>query len=223
MESYFKNAIPEKFRILGRKMKDLSLGHYCLLKRFDCAFVAEGEARATGADLIIGVLICSMTVDEFIAFADSRDFAKEVRRWSGKIAPKPWLAKIPWLGKWWRKHFGFDLYEKVGLFKAYITNNSVVPKFWDESENGQPSGSHWAHSIEVILRGELGWSRNEINTAPLSKALADYFKFAESRGSIRFMTDWEIELIEAAEKAEREEARKREPIFDSLTLSFHAP
>jgi hypothetical protein len=199
--SYFKSKVPEPFRVLGLTLGPMSLGHYGLLKRFDCAFVAEEEASASGADLLIGVLICSMRPEEFLEFANSPGFARAVRGWSRKVSPRPWMARVPGLGRWWRKRHGFDLFEKVSLFKAYIEQASEVPKFWDESDDSRVSGSHWAQSVEIILRSELGWSREEVNGEPLSKALADYFKFAETKGMVRLMTEYEIELIEAAEKA----------------------
>ena len=55
--------------------------------------------------------------------------------------------------------------------------------------------------MEVILRGELGWSEEEINERPLSKALSDYFKWAENKGQIRLMTDWEIEEVQRLERS----------------------
>lgn len=102
---------------------------------------------------------------------------------------------MPVIGKLWRRNHAFNVIEKMGLFKAYLEAGGQVPKYWDESEDKQKSGAHWAQSVEVVLRGELGWTDEEINEAPLTKALADYFRFAESQGLIRLMTPQELELI----------------------------
>lgn len=200
VSTYFKQAIPDPFRIMGLQMRPLSLGRYRLLRRFDCAYVADGETSAHAADLILGVIICSMRCDEFLAFANSGKFSKEVRKWGKRINPCWFLSRIPFVRYFWRKYCCFDLFEKMRLFHAYIQQGSEAPKFWDESGETAASGAHWSHSVEVILRSEVNWSEEEINEQPLSKALADYFKFAETKGLVRLMTEWEIKVIEEAEK-----------------------
>ena len=209
--AYFQAAIPEPFRILGLKLKPLSLGRYLLLRRFNCAFVAEEEASAGVPDLLLGLVICSMRVDEFLAAAESHRLARDIRRWGRRVCPRAWISCLPIVGRWWRKNHACDALEKMRLFQRYIQLGSVVPKYWDEGRDQRMSGSHWSHGVEVCLRGELGWSQEEINEAPLTKALADYFKFAENQGLVRLMSDYEIELIAAAERSEREMQRSPSP------------
>lgn len=198
--AYFQRAVPEPFRILGLRLLPLSLGRYRLMKRFDIAFVAEESAKANPDDLILGVLICANRCDDFKALANSKNFSKVVGKWGKKANPKLWLARIPFLGKWWRKRYGFDFLEKVGLFQCYIKEASEIPQFFDESNGGGSSGSHWSHGIEVALRQELGWSKDEIDEEPLSKAMADYFKLLENQGAIRLLTPEDIIAGEANAK-----------------------
>lgn len=205
MDDYFKRAIPEPFRILGLALKPLSLGRYRLLERFECAFVAEEEKTATVSDLILGCVICSMEVDAFLEALQSRALLKAVRRWGRKVCPLPWLGIFPGFGRWWRARHSFNVVEKVGLFKSYIRRGSEMPLYWSEDDEGRSSGGHWSQAVEVTLRGKLGWTPREINEAPLSKAIADYFKYAESQGMITLMTPDEIAQVRAAEE---EEARK---------------
>ncbi len=176
---YFKRVHPEPYRILGQSLKPLSLGRYRLLKRFDVAFVAEGEASAQAGDLILGIIICAHRCDEFLKWLDSGKFAKEVKRWSRKVCPR------------WRK--APDLVMKMQLFKSYITNHQEMPKYWDESQDQQSSsGAHWSHNVEVILRSQVGWTEEEINERPLTKALEDYCKYLETQGAIRLMNECEV-------------------------------
>jgi hypothetical protein len=216
----FEAAIPEPFRILGLRLKPLSLGRYRLLQRFHCAFVAEKEVSAGMADLLLGLLICSMEVREFLEFIESSDAARQLKAWRKKIWPMSWLGLVPWVGGWWCRRRGSDAVEKMDLFKLYIAKGSRTPKYWEE-EPGQGSADHWSHAIEVILRSELNWSEREIDEAPLSKALSDYFKWAENKGLVRLMTSQEIEQIEKQKdltqrreeaKAQGEEAGKWEPV-----------
>jgi hypothetical protein len=193
--AYFTAALPEPYQILGLRLKPLSLGRYRLLKRFGCAFVADEEASAGINDLILGLVICSLRVEEFMRRLEDGTLKREVRKWGRKICPCAWMGLIPVLGKWWRRKYAFDVFEKEGLFSAYLRDGSKEPKFWDENKDGGTSGAHWAQSIEVILRSELGWTDEEINEAPLTKALADYFKFAESQGFVRLMSDEELRIL----------------------------
>jgi hypothetical protein len=199
--AYFRAAIPEPFRILGLRLEPLSLGRYLLLRRFGCAFICDDEATAGMPDLLLGLVICSMSVDEFLESARSGRMGKDIHRWGRRVCPQAWIGMLPFIGQWWRRTHMADAMEKMKLFKSYIKAGSEVPLYWDEDEGQRVSASHWSQGIEIALRRELGWSREEINEAPLTKALADYFKFAESQGLVRLMTEEEIRMIEEAERA----------------------
>jgi hypothetical protein len=201
--SYFKAAIPEPYRILGLPLLPLSLGRYRILKRFDCGFVADGETRAGMADLIIGVVVCSMRCDEFLAWADSPSFAKDIADWSARLAPTPWLGRLPILGKLRRRRpdYSFNVVEKLSLFQNYISESSTLPRYWYTESADSGAGQHWAQACETTLRSELGWTEEEINERPITKAIGDYFSMAESRGQIRIMTPEEVAYIDQLEKA----------------------
>jgi len=198
---YFKQVFPEPYRILGLRLLPLSIGRYRLLKRHGCAFVADGEASAGIPDLLIGVLICSMRVDEFNSLVNSEQFAKEVRRWSKKILPYSWLGALPWIGKRWRAKYAPVITEKMGLFQHYIEEAQKIPNYTMLNNTPSRNSSHWSHSIEVCLRSELNWASEEIDEQPLSKALADYFRFAEANGSLMLLDD--ETLAEAEHNSER--------------------
>lgn len=190
--AYFTAAVPEPYRILGLRLKPLSLGRYRLLQRFDVAFVADEAKTAGPADLILGLFICSMEVEEFLAWANSNRFQKEAAKWGRKVFSSPIIGRIPFIGKSWRKKYSPEFFQKFALFKRYIEEGSVLPSFWDERGGGQSSSAgHWAQNVEVVLRSELGWTGEEVNEQPLTKALSDYFKFAESQGLVRLISDEE--------------------------------
>jgi hypothetical protein len=185
--AYFKAAIPEPFRILGLTLKLLSLGRYRLLKRFGCAFVADGSEEPTLSDLVIGVLICSMTCQEFKDFIAEPNCLNEIKAWGEKLGE-------------------FDCREKFKLFAEYVVLGSKIPDYWDEESDGKVSAANWSQCVEAVLRGQLGWSGQEIDEEPLTKALSDYFKWAESQGLVTLMTAEDIartsELALAPSKAE---------------------
>jgi hypothetical protein len=189
---YFARAIPDPYRILGLQLLPLSVGRYRLLKRFEVAFVADGEASAGISDLLLGVLICSMRVDEFMEFSTSPNFKRDIRRWSKRVFPKSWICALPFCGKWWRRTRGFNVLEKIALFQHYIADAKKIPHYTTRENSPRTNSGHWSHCIEICLRSELGWTQEEINEEPLSKALADYFGFAESRGMISLLSDEDL-------------------------------
>ncbi len=199
---FFRRAVPEPFRILGLQLKPLSLGRYRLLKRFECAFVSDDLVPAGIGDLIIGVLICSQRADEFVTWANSPDFSRDIAKWSERLCPRPRLGWLPIYGPWRRRRpqHSFNVVEKLQLFQRYIEDSSQIPKFWCES-SGESSGQPWAQACETALRSELGWSEEEINERPITKAIGDFFALAESRGQIKLMTKEDLEQIAEMERA----------------------
>jgi hypothetical protein len=169
--------MPEPWQILGLRLRPFTLEHYKILRRFNNAFTSDSDASATPADLFFGVLVCSMKPSDFMEFFQSKTFVKEVDAWKRKVGR-------------------FNFIERAKMFKSYIDEHSITPKYWIEQESDSKSGGHWCHGLEVTLRSKLHWNTQDLETFPLSKALADYFQLAENEGSIRLMTRDEIELIE---------------------------
>lgn len=199
----FKAAIPEPYQILGLRLLPLSLGRFRLLHRFECSFVSEQPATASLADLILGVLICSMRCDEFIAFHQSKSFEREIRKWAIRIfAQPPWYLRGKFgrilsatrIGKAWRKTHSFNFVEKMQLFKNYVTEAQAVPEYAPTHNDMRRSTAHWSTSVEIVLRSELNWTEEEINEAPLTKALSDYFKHLENQGMVVIFTPEDLEI-----------------------------
>ena len=203
---YFDGIFQVPPVVCGLPLKPLSITRYRLMAWRGVAFAAEEERTATAGDLLMGVLICSMTVKDFKAFAASPGFQSQVQKWGrnqGFFEPKPiewtlnprifFCAPINWA---YRKLFP-DQYDMGDLeyltgemkrFQDYIKAGSKAPEFWDESQDCKVSAAHWSQSIEVVLRGNLGWTQEEIDEEPLGKALQDYFKYMENQGLVRLMS-----------------------------------
>lgn len=175
--AYQNAALPEPYRILGRKLLPFSLGHYMLLRRFDCAFIADEERIPELADLIFGVLICERNYRQGERLVNDADAFTKASHELGKSN-----EGIEYLG----------LIEKIKLFKDYIKDGSQMPPYWNESRETRISGQHWSQSMLVSLMSELGYSRIDALNAPLTQVMADYLALAENNGSIRLMTESEI-------------------------------
>lgn len=176
----FNAAFPPQFTILGVKLLPLSLGRYRLLKYAEVAFVAEGEASATMEDLIAGIAICGMRCDEFKELMASGKLERALKKWGQRLA------------KQIRREKGFNLFAKIALFNRYIQDGQKLPWVALPVQSGSTlppdvSATHWSSSVEVVLRGQLNWTLAEIEEEPLTKALADYFKFMENEGHMRLI------------------------------------
>ncbi len=193
----FTAAIPEPYQILGLRLLPLSLGRYRLLHRFNCAFVADGNANATLDDLLLGVAICSLRCDEFLKSYESGEFFTFLKQWAIRIsANPPWylrrkigrLISCTFIGRIWRKNHSFNFIEKMQLFQNYIADAQKIPTYAPTQSSNHRNTAHWSTSVEIVLRSELGWSLEEINESPLSKAVSDYFKHLEQQGLVTIFT-----------------------------------
>lgn len=194
---YFAGILPLTPTVCGRVLKPLSIGHYRMMALMNVAFAADEEREALPGDLLMGVLICSMSVDDFMALVAQPDFVDQVKKWGRKIGffpPKMFGWRI--MGRWLEKlcgevfaeaDFKF-IAEQSAVFQKYIKDGSTAPEYWDESPDSKASAAHWSQSIEVVLRGNLNWSEQEVKESPLSKALWDYFKYMENQGLVRLMS-----------------------------------
>ena len=173
----FKSDFPAQFTVLGVKLLPLSLGRYRLMKYAELAFVSESETNATVEDLFTGIVICGMTVKGFQDLITTGKLEKALSKWTKKLR------------KQIRKEAGFNILQKISLFARYIQEGQKLPWVAMEiqSDNATPTNTHWSTNVEIILRGQIGWSRQEIDEEPLTKALADYFKHMENEGCVRLM------------------------------------
>jgi len=177
--SYAAASIPEPYRILGLRLRPFSLGHYLLFERFHCAFLCADPALATRQDLLLGVLICSMRHDEFLAFLEQKNFTQEITRWGKRIGL-------------------FDFPAKAALFRAYLDAGRSEPNYIPM----QPGDEHgdWAQNLKMTLITRLGYTEPQALDMPLCQALADYFRLAESEGLVRIITPEDLAAAEANTK-----------------------
>lgn len=191
--NYASAAVPDPYRVLGLRLRPFSLGHYLLLQRFGCSFIQEEAGEASLEDLILGVLICSMTHREFLQFIEQKNFLKQVGDWGKKFGLSDYKPKAEL----------FLEYLKQGLHEPdYI---SLKPTDGDRSD--------WAQNLKITLMTRLNYNEEQALNLPLSQALSDYYKLAESEGHIRLLTPEDIESAESNSKllAEFEAKRRNAP------------
>lgn len=160
---YSQAAFPSPFQILGLRLKPFCLGHFWLMDRFGSAFVSLEDNTATEADVVLGILICSMSYEDFLDFLDEPDFLEKVRAW-GKKCRRPEI----------------NIDKCCKLFADYIARATRQPVVIFEDE-GKPTGAHWSQTIYLSLI-EMGYSPRDATNLPLGRAFADFYKHAENLG-----------------------------------------
>lgn len=202
IDDFFSRDIPEPFQVLGLKLLPLSIGRYRRMARHGIAFVSESASKPTGADLILGALICSMQCEEWDELSTSGELPEIVNGWLRKIrAVPPWYLRgklgafvsATWIGKLWRKRNSFDLLEKMKLFDAYVKDAQKVPQILRRGNDVSGAcAAHWSQNLETVLLSDLNWNLRDIEEQPLSKAIAMYYRHAENNGTIRIITDKDV-------------------------------
>jgi hypothetical protein len=202
---YFTQACPEPWQILGVRLRPFSLGHYFKLRRLDCAFVNDESRTASMYDLLMGIAVCSMTSDpdpdkdqfwQWFYGSSKASFRLRLRNAFYALARKAPLTIAEWDMMAWGKECGeFDFAEKAKLFARYIAEHSTAPGFWEDTKGEtHESGAHWSHSVLSVLTGKCGYTLEQAHNAPMSRALFDFYKIAESEGCGRMMTEQELKL-----------------------------
>jgi len=201
---YFAASYPEPWQILGLKLRPFSFGHYFKLHRLGCAFVSDKQETATLGDLLLGVLVCSLpsdpdpTKDPFWNWLtkERSGLGYRLHCFAAKLFRKEPLSPAEYeVFRLGRRIGCFDLPEKARLFSEYIDQHTKSPPYWEENTSEKKSGAHWAHAIIGTVVSKCGYTLDQAYNAPLHKVLADYFRYAESEGAIRLMTQEEIEIL----------------------------
>lgn len=207
LNNYVESFLPERYTILGIELKELSLGHYFLMRRFNVGYACDNDTNVGWDDFVVALLICSMSYNDFVDLMNNRV--------GGKPAKHKWLY---WLDN--QKHFisflthngrllkkrinkdkHFNMLVALKQFSQYLDNSTKMPKYWDKEEsNTSNSGAHWSQTIFTTAISDLGYTRDEALNVPLRQLFNDFFKFAESQGAIELMTEDEEQEIAELEK-----------------------
>jgi hypothetical protein len=195
---FFSAAYPEPWQVLGVKLRPFSLGHYLKLSRLGCAFVSDKEETATLSDLLLGVVVCSMPTKPVV---EDDPFWQWLGRQRGgwrhriysiiqRLRRKPAASPAEYDAFLWGKRVGeIDLPGKVKIFADYIEQHSAAPAYVEEHKTIAPkiSGAHWTQSVLSCLVSKCGYTMEEALNVPVSRALSDFLKQAESDGAVRLL------------------------------------
>jgi hypothetical protein len=204
-QDYASVISPEPWQILGVVLKPLSLHHCLLMQRFGVAFISKTEVTATMADLITAVVICSRhwKEGECEEYLHSKEGLFEVEKFGHQVMRefRPKLRKSRPRNKketelQFLARFNREILKRIALFKEYADEHSAEPAYWNTSSGeGEQSGANWTQCILLVLTGQCGYTREEALKCPLPQALSDYFRYAETQGSIKLATAQDFALM----------------------------
>ena len=178
--------------MLGQQLHPLSIGHWILLERFECSYIAGGSA--TIPDLMLGVLICCNKYDEFISLARNESIMELTKKWTKRIG-------------------NFDFAEKSKNFSDYIDDSiKNIPKYWvEEKKSGasRKSGAPYIQTLRAFLLSKTSLTETEIMNRPFALSVWDMITVLEQEGTLRIHTKEDEDL--------ENEAKRFEKYYDSLT------
>lgn len=205
-DAYAAACIPEKCSVLGLKLKALSLGHYLLMRRFNCAYASDEENSISFSDLITGVLICSMTFEDCVAFFDLpkikfwswRNIKSLGTAWylSNKFGPTGYEIRL-WgaeFVKQIRNKEDFNIISETRKYQKYINDGSEMPLYYEgDQKSNKPDASHWSVGLHYFLTTK--YDESTAMNLPLRQAFMEYCKWAEQQGAIELMQPYEEDMV----------------------------
>lgn len=173
MREFLQAQVPEPVQVLGVRLRPLSLGHIILLHRFECAFLTGGTPGFD--DLVLGILICSQTFDDFVELADSSEFTATIKRLRRK-----WFSGL--FGFFWRVP---DVATRTRIFVDYLKDGMTGPEYWSDPKHISTSNAPGWASVKVSLIRRFGMTESEALNRPYRLSLFDLAVAAEQDGMIR--------------------------------------
>jgi hypothetical protein len=181
--AYLQAAVPEPFKIFGKKLKPFCLGHEILFQRFGVGFSIEKPLPLREFDLLAGFHICSR---EYSPDYSLEDFSIPIRARVGSLI------------------YGSKYIETMeGMFALYVASHARIPDFYSLREGrGAKSGSPTVQTVKVSLMANLGISEAEALNMPFSLAFWNHLTWGESQRAIQIIDDAEREKIQKCKDLE---------------------
>src|SRR4051812_13116541 len=113
LEKLVSSLVPKDYNILGLDLKSFCLSHYFTMQKYNCAFISEVEGQASMDDLLIGLVICSRSHEEFLEFI--------------KLEDNSWLDRTR-LWQWLCNRFLFFTYHPLSLSQWCKRWSKIIQK-----------------------------------------------------------------------------------------------
>ncbi len=196
-DAYSVACNPNTTTVLGLQLLPASLGHILIFQRLGLPYFNESATAIEFQDFLVGTFVCSLTYEEFdtlVKQSPYKLFDKESIKtfFRAYFYSKRNGALSYNVNKWSRTLHkvlkstkGFNLFEEIAKFNSYLDINQNKPFILPgDNASNKASDAPWVLSVITVLTGELGYSFKEAVNIPVGKALWEFFKYAESQGSV---------------------------------------
>ena len=167
---YLKAVIPPQARVLGQRLKPLSLGHMMVLSRYGSPFVT-GVNQPQFGDLCFAVWVCKRDWRQLMEGLSDSSFKREVRflRWVGKLRNK---------GK------------AVSVFIQHLTQSMKQPSlFFNKVEGAKPTSMNNLQYMKIAMMSKLHKTGEQAMNTPFGEVVYDLSALGEGEGACGFVTD----------------------------------
>lgn len=204
-------ALPEKWVILGLRLRPLSIGHLILLNRLESPFLVESAPGTVSiGDLAVACLICSKTWEENCATLELEDLPGILQRWAERLTNQNGIKRfLPFLYR------PIDFEAKLSLYLDYLKYHMEVPTYSIESASKSFSieAPSW-QIIRIFLLMKTNLTDREILDRPYRQSVTDFLLIKAMEGQIRFEDAEELAEAQAFANQIQEQINRGE--FDGI-------
>lgn len=177
LSRYTAAVLPDTYRVLGRWLVPITLGHLLLLIRLRNPLACGGRTM-DAADIAQAVLVCSKPQSIVTRTID--------RRWQ--------RVRLWWLGL----RALWDAPRARAALLAYAASGLARPTLWMSSGDGrQPSGAPYWLGVQITLMRDLGMTWSETLDTPVSVAMWLCAGIWEGNGGCSIASDIEHDVMSA--------------------------
>lgn len=180
---YTKLIIPEKWTMLKRPLKALSLGHIILLTRIESPLfnrTAGDDVTITPADILKTILILSKDYDDGLKCIERLNAGDTYWAWRKSY----WLLSKP-----------DRLLAYADMLTEYLQESMEAPLIWDDGNNKEDKKSSTASWLAVFKLQfmKLGYSEKEVLNKPFASLVYELMATAEMKGMVDFVGGESVE------------------------------
>lgn len=181
IDQYSAAIFPDRYRVLGKVLLPLTIGHGLLLARLGNPFAPwSGQGMAGAGDIITAATVCSMHHDDAFDSISTSRFARRARR----------LA-------WFACHFhstAARLKRAAVLLSAYVQEACRGPRVWVKGD-AEKSKVPVLATLKTGMQELFHASHDEALETPVAVALYELTVYSDRHGSLDFMSDEEAEML----------------------------
>lgn len=189
-DRYCEAWLPDRWKVFGRRLQPLCLGHVMLLQRLGNAAVRlDSSTDSTGPDpmpdaleLLLAVWLCGGTY-RHARHEIERGLSHKFRLWA-MIVRFITLTRPAELIRGWL------------LWRSYLAAALAAPKVWIQGQSGREPGTPWFVVLYLQLL-KLGYRPDEALELPLGQGIWESFAERELSGGIELCNDIEESILTA--------------------------